>query len=376
MTSRIPQMTRSLLLSVLLIPAAAAAQTATPARGDDQKAGVETVRLTLTADPGALELTQAPSAQPQAPPPDRRRRRPSMVGYINDAGVQSQIRIRFDAGTGITAADRAEFFYAKCGCFRFIRPESVIGGAFDPDARGPGPGIATELNFQQLYLQAEAAVGSRFSVYGELPVRWLQPQSFAPTPASIFTNTGTFGDQSGLSDVRAGVKLALVATDESYLTVQLQGNFPTGDGFKGLGNEHFSFEPALLYNQALGDRVNFEGQFGVVLPADGSDGIPPSTDKFSGKVVYYGIGPSVEVYSSYNLRFAPVLEIVGWRVLDGFQTNPPPGGPAEGVNIVNLKVGGRFVMRDRSSIYIGYGKALTDDVWYDDLFRFEYRFSF
>ena len=48
----------------------------------------------------------------------------------------------------------------------------------------------------------------------------------------------------------------------------------------------------------------------------------------------------------------------------------------DGVNIVNAKFGGRLVLGSRNSLYVGYGKALTDAVWYDDVLRFEYRVGF
>jgi hypothetical protein len=357
----------SVLLALwVLSPAAAWAQVVSLSAPSPETNRDGRTELNLTLDAGTARLlTQQPTTPPpQPPPPERGRRRPSMVGYINDAGIQSQVRLRFDAGTGITAADRAEFFYAKCGCYRFLPADHP---AFDPDAAGPGPGIANDLNFQQLYLQAEFGVSDRISLFGEVPFRWLQPQGFV-------AGTGAFADQSGLSDVRAGLKWALAAQDDLFVTAQLQGNFPTGDGLKGLGVEHFSFEPALLYNQTLSDIVNLEAQVGAVLPSGGSDGIATTSEKFSGKVLYYGIGPSFEVYRSDALRFAPVVELIGWHVIDGFQTSTL--SEADGVNIVNVKVGGRFEFRGRSSVYVGYGHALTDDVWYDDLFRVEYRYSF
>ena len=97
-------------------------------------------------------------------------------------------------------------------------------------------------------------------------------------------------------------------------------------------------------------------------------------EKFAGSVLSYGVGPSVEVYSSENLRFAPVVELVGWRVLGGFQTADP--ADASGINIVNLKFGGRATWANGSSVYGGYGRALTGSVWYNDILRFEYRLSF
>lgn len=355
----------STLLLMFVLPLAAAAQSVSPPPAPESAPAAEPPRLTGWLDSAtAASLVKEQRVQVQAPPTDRPPRRPSMVGYINDGGIQSQFRFRFDAGTEIDSADRAEFFYPKCGCYRGLPADHA---AFDPDAPGPGPGIATELSYQQFYLQAEYAFRDRVSVFGELPVRWLHPQAFAP-------GSGTFDDHSGISDLRVGMKLGMLASDTSALTLQLQGTLPSGDGGKGLGVEHFSFEPALLFNQSVNDRVRLEGQFGVVLPSGGSDGIATTDESFAGKVLYYGFGPSVEIFRGDNVRFAPVLELVGWRVLDGFQTST--FSEIDGINIVNLKIGGRFVFRDRSSVYVGYGRGLTDAVWYHDVFRLEFRHGF
>jgi len=64
-----------------------------------------------------------------------------MVGYVDDAIVGSQVRIRFDAGFHDNAPDRAEFFYAQYA-----------------GLNGPGPNsVVADLNFQQLYMRAELA---------------------------------------------------------------------------------------------------------------------------------------------------------------------------------------------------------------------------
>ena len=93
---------------------------------------------------------------------------------------------------------------------------------------------------------------------------------------------------------------------------------------------------------------------------------------FAGNVFYYGIGPSFTVYDRNNVRFGPVVELVGWHVLSG---NESVGLDASGTDIVNLKVGGRLNFGE-GSVYVGYGHALTDKVWYDDILRFEYRYGF
>lgn len=91
-----------------------------------------------------------------------------MVGYVEDGAIGSSVRIRFDAGYGITAPDRGEFFYAKCGCYRGLPPDHPCA---DPAAPGYGPGIVTDMNFQQFYLMGEYAFSNRLSAFGELPIR-------------------------------------------------------------------------------------------------------------------------------------------------------------------------------------------------------------
>jgi hypothetical protein len=120
--------------------------------------------------------------------------------------------------------------------------------------------------------------------------------------------------------------------------------------------------------------VALESQFGVWLPIGGADPVPTSADgHFSGRLFYYGIGPSFTVYETARTRLAPVVELVGWHVQDGNQT--ADDSDAEGTNIVNLKIGARFVV-DKGSFYAGWGHALTDAVWYHNIFRVEYRYSF
>jgi hypothetical protein len=318
---------------------------------------------------GGIAQSQAPAAGADA----GTRRRPSMVGYIEDSTITTQLRVRFDSARHLRAPDRAEFFYAKCGCFTGL-PESHP--FYDPDAPGNADGILTDANAQHLFVQGEMGVmANRGSLFFELPVRWLRPNAFA---------VGSFDNQSGISDLRFGAKFGLMSTDNGQATALLRVAVPTGDAAKGLGTDHVALEPALLVGQRVSDRVGVEAQFGAVIPTGGSAGLPTAgEDKFSGSVLYYGIGPSVEIYRGDRVRFAPVVELVGWRVLGGFQTGDPTvtSGPSSGfasatdvaANIVNLKVGARLIFDDRGSLYVGYGHHLTDAAWYEDIFRVEYR---
>jgi hypothetical protein len=354
-----------LALLVTLCPTVAAAQTPPANTGSDRTA---TEGLMLPA----VAVSFAPAVKPEdkkdaatPPAPATTHRRPSLVGYLSDASIGSEVRVRFDSGTGIDAPDRAEFFYAKCGCYAGLPAGNVN---FDPNAPGPSPGVVTDMNFQQLYVFVEWALGDHLSVYGDLPFRFIKPQTFAP-------GTGSFGDFSGLSDVRAGAKFALMASDTRYLTVQADFAFPTGDPAKGLGTNHTSFTPTLIFLQRMGDRFTIESQFGSVIPFGGSAGLPTtSSDKFSGTVLDYGAGASYELMPAAKFHVAPVVELVAWHVVNGFQTSTTLPADAKS-NIANLKIGGR-VGTDRHSFYVGYGFALTNVQWYDKIVRFEYRFGF
>jgi hypothetical protein len=151
----------------------------------------------LVNRPGSL-VGSSPAVQQTPAPPAVRPvpRRPSMVGYVGDSTITSQVRMRFDAGLHTPVPDRAEFFYGKCGCYRTL---PVTDPAYDSDAAGPGPGLVTDLNFQQFYIQGEYAFGPRGSIFAELPVRMLRPQTFAP-------GTGSFSDTNGNWDLGYGVR--------------------------------------------------------------------------------------------------------------------------------------------------------------------------
>src|SRR5262245_41908744 len=110
------------------------------------------IKLAMSALCVLLPLSAAAQTQTPAPPPEPPKRRPSMVGYINDSTIRSQRGVRFDSGYGLNSADRAEFFYAKYGWYAHQPPTHVN---YDPDAPGPFPGLLADGNFSQLYLLGE-----------------------------------------------------------------------------------------------------------------------------------------------------------------------------------------------------------------------------
>jgi hypothetical protein len=269
----------------------------------------------------------------------------SRGGYIDSAVVGNEFRLRYDSAYHDNAPDRAEFFYAKCGCF----------APTQPNAHGPRLS-ETRVDYQDITAYGEVALGERFSVFVETPFRFLNPEVNANT--------------AGFADMNAGFKYALLLTSGQVGTFQLRTYIPTGASTHGLGTDHVSLEPAFLYLNRLSDRLTLEAELRDWIPIGGSD--------FAGNVTRYGVGLSYAIYQTHDSWIAPVGELVGWTVLNGKEAIFPEGVVKEagGDTIVNAKIGVRVGFGAGSSLYAGYGRALTGDVWYKDIIRVEYRLSF
>lgn len=219
-------------------------------------------------------------------------------------------------------------------------------------------------------MDLEYAFHDRVSAYVGIPVRSISPE--------------VNEDATGIGDVSAGVKLGLIASEDRYLSFQFRASFPSGDARRGLGTDHSSVEPTLLFYQRFSGRWALGAEFGDWHPIGGSSAAPFFPDEdFSGDILRYGLGLSYDLVSRPAVQFAPVVELVGWHVLGGYVTQTTDGTlstfslpEAEGTNIVNVKIGGRLTVNGHNSVYVGYGRALTEDDWYDDIVRLEYRYAF
>lgn len=262
-------------------------------------------------------------------------------GYIDFAKPMNVLRLRYDAAYDMNRPDRAEYFYGKCGCF---------GG------NAPGPVLPERsVDAQEASVYLEVAPTERFSVFIDLPFRMINPE--------------VNDNASGIGDVRYGFKYAFVYTDNHIVSLQVRGYAPTGDARRGLGTSHNSIEPTILYTGRFGDNWTVYGQFGEWVPIDGTD--------FAGNILLYGAGVGYTAYDTGNFKVTPLVEFVGWSVLSGKEFNPDTLSAvnAAGDNIVNGKIGVR-AGGARQDVYVGYGRALTGDVWYKDIWRLEYRFKF
>lgn len=272
-------------------------------------------------------------------------------GYIENAVPMTMARLRFDSGYGANRPDRGNFFYAKCGCFRPA-----------PDAIGP-PLPARNVDYQELIVTGEYAFTRRFSAFVDLPTRFINPESNV--------------NAAGLGDIGFGAKYAVVYGPTRVISLFLRLSAPSGELSTGLGNGQWFIEPGVLYQEQLSRDWQVFGELRYTAP------LGRRTD-FSGTMVRYGLGTSYTVARGRWGYVAPVVEMVGWTVLSGKELDPDTltAVRASGDTIVNFKVGVRVGLGcpvagspypTRSDLYIGYGRALTGEVWYKDLLRLEFR---
>ncbi len=265
----------------------------------------------------------------------------SGVGYVDNALVGNQFRLRFDAAYDINQPNRSEFLWAW------------------PPAAGPGPALdETGADYQSVSAYLEFAIDPDVSVFVDAPLVMSDPE--------VNPNT------TGIGDLIFGAKAELLDDCDSVLTFQTKVYVPTGDEDATIGTGHVSIEPGLLFYQRM-PGWTLEGELRYWIPVDG-------TPNREGDVIRYGIGASTDLSCHGLCGVRPVIELVGWTFLDGLSRFVANGAPqvvdATGDTVINLKVGSRFQITDNRDLYIGYGHALTNDRLYRDILRAELRYRF
>lgn len=293
-------------------------------------------------------------------------------GYIDNPIVGTWFRLRYDDANTITNPDRAEFIYAS------------YGGPSSSPPIGPGPQSPTgttpsKVDMQAITIYGEYQVAPRWSIFTELQ----QVFNDIDFPAGIDGPAQTVSF-SGFGDMNAGFKYAIYTDPCRYLTFQTKIYIPTGTARLGLGTNHVSYEPGLLYLRRISDRSYFQGELRYWIPDGGVQGFQGSVFRWGAGVGYdlFNTGlasDELNPYYSSGRRLTAVVEFVGWDVVNGLMTpanDPFIGTPISArADIVNLKLGLRATAGPRS-IYAGWGHAITSESWYEDLFRLEYRRMF
>lgn len=297
----------------------------------------------LTGPPPALAQTLPPGTPGFVVTPRYvERGAESIVSFLDSAVPRSLVRTRIDLGYDNRRPTRAEYVWPKSGL---------------PSSPGP-PLPETNLDAQELATYAELALGEQVSFFLETPMRWANPEQNS--------------NERGLGDANAGFKWAFLKQPNLVTTLQVRGYFPTA-AEPALGTDHYALEPALLVNYHLAEYLLLEGDLRYWLPLGGTD--------FAGDVVRYGLGLSFGQRPAGEIWLTPVVEVVGWTVLDGqVMAARSPAlfvvESAAGDTIVNGCFGVRLGLGQSCDFYFGYSRCFTGDTWFKDLFRTEFRLNF
>jgi hypothetical protein len=266
----------------------------------------------------------------------------SRDGYIDDAIPGNQFRLRYDTSYGNNRPNRAEFFYAR------------------PAPRGPGlPDPEFRVDYQDLSAYLEVGATDRLSGFVEVPWRFINPEVNA--------------DHNGIGDMNAGFKYAFVRNPDLVATFQFRTYVPTGDPHLGLGTDHVSLEPALLVWKPITEKLGLEAELRYWVAVGGTE--------FAGDLVRYGVGLHYDLPRVANVQISPTATLVGWTLLGGKEGVPRPSGvvtvdDVAGETIVNAKLGVRVLSERCGDLFVGYGRALTGDRWYENTLRVEWRIAY
>jgi hypothetical protein len=263
----------------------------------------------------------------------------SNAGFIDPVSPWNVVRLRFDAGYGMNRPTRNDVFITGSG------------------ARDRGLPIPEQrIDYQELWVYAEYAIYPQWSVWIELPERWLNPDF----------NT----NHDGPSDLRTGVKLLGLYLPCFTASGQFTLTIPTGRSPLGLGPGHPSLQADILTNWRPYDQFIVEGTFGLWVPINDSI--------YGGEMLLYGISLSYGEHPPDKFWWAPVLEFDATTSIRGqeqvvFSRTSFLTKPSEGDTIVNCDLGVRAGFGCLGDVYVGYSRALTGEVWHKDLLRVEMR---
>jgi hypothetical protein len=282
--------------------------------------------------------------------------------FVDTSQPYNNCRIRGDAARNWEFPDRAEYFWSKT-----------------PGPKGPRPDLPAEpsVNYQDIAFFIEKG-GERFSIGTNIPIRSVDPEVRSCT--------------TGLADMEVTSKIVLIDGCRFQLTQIFSTHLPTGSFRRGTGNGHVSLEPGIAYRYKLNDDTYFHGDLTYLFPV-GADPL------FSGQFLNYGIALSHVWIDADTYSLIPTIEIDAWTVLDGRQSLPglanfDPGDPVamppippsatfeeiDSMGIVNVHPGLRWVCDKGGdcgvkTFGISSGICVTEDSWYEEILRIEFRWN-
>lgn len=261
--------------------------------------------------------------------------------FVETARPVTQQRIRWDAGMNLILPDRSEYFWARA----------------DGIGDGPRPNGALavpSLDYHELSLYTEVAFGNLGFIV-EVPYRSVDPIA------------ADFG--SGFTDLNVATKALLFDCELLQISFLFRTFIPSGNASKGLGVDHVSFEPSLLFGIKLNEKAFIQGQVSEWIPIEGDR-------EYAGALLHYHLS-----FNRQLLCFRPdvlligTVEASGYSFQDGAFTDPTLGSfqQSSGRTYVYVGTGLRLFICDRIDFGFGANFAVTNQHFAERLYRSEFR---
>lgn len=259
---------------------------------------------------------------------------------LENAQPLNNVAVRWDTYNRMITPDRAEYFWARPGV---------------------GPPLPEEnVDYQELRFRLETG-GELFSMITEIPLRSVDP----------VVNDNT----TGLSNIRLAPKAVLINGRRWKVSTIFSTFLKTGSPARGWAVDQISLEPGLLVRYEWTKRTFLHSQVLFRFPVGGDP-------DFAGQVLKYGFGVSTILYETDTFAALPVVEFVGWSVLDG-QKSLPDGSivGVDGENFGAVFPGIRFVLGPANELGlfelgIAGGVSFANNGFFENMLRVDLRFSY
>jgi hypothetical protein len=284
--------------------------------------------------------------------------------FTDSARPATQIRLRGDFGWGMTAPDKAEWFWAQEKA-KGPKPCPATGIMAQPQipctstTRFSGT-AESRLDYNEGFLYTEGARGN-FGAFVELAYRNVDPL--------------TFPGASGFGDMNLGTKSLILDCELIQVTFQFKTFLPTGNFTKGLGTGHVSLEPSLLMALKLTPETYLQGQLAYWFPIGGTTG-------FEGPVFHYHLSLNhLLCCCGQDVQLIGTAELSGYEILGGAFTtldavNGTLGSARDIGDILYLGPGVRLSICNKIDIGVGSAFVVTTDRLAAQLVRAEFRWRF
>jgi hypothetical protein len=265
--------------------------------------------------------------------------------FIDSGRPVTHTRLRWDNGYQMTSADRGEYFMARAD-----------GQGLGPSPRAPwkGPNV---VDWNELSLYTEAAVGGKFAVINSMPYRSLE----SPT-----SNVG-----SGFADIMFGTKSLLADSELFQLTLLFKTFIPTGNARSGDGTGHVTLEPSVVLGVQVSCDTFLQVQIADAIPIGGSPG-------YEGNVLHYHVSyNTILMRPARDVQLIATWEANGYSFLDGSWSSIVQGQvKGNDYTYVSAGPGIRMSFCDKLDFGVGTAFSLTEYNLARRQARFEFRYRY